>query len=154
MAAALAAKLPAPAPVQQSAPQPQVTKVPQRMEGVVDPEATREVESVQASSLVCLPAMRSTARLSGRANHIHGRIGILTIRAGVPEDHEALDRRAASTPSIVISAGQAGAPDDKSVFEAGRDRCLARTGPGGRDGGGGLLCPARRRDFFWTCVAL
>lgn len=58
MAAALAAKLPAPAPVQQSAPQPQATKVPQRMEGVVDPEATREVESVQLSSLVFLKIMK------------------------------------------------------------------------------------------------
>jgi translation initiation factor 3 subunit H len=52
MAAALAASLPAPVLPQAEA-QPQVTKVPQRLEGVVDPEALRDVESVSLNSLVC-----------------------------------------------------------------------------------------------------
>lgn len=51
MAAALAASLPAPV-VPQAESQPQVTKVPQRLEGVVDPEALRDVESVSLNSLV------------------------------------------------------------------------------------------------------
>jgi hypothetical protein len=51
MAAALAASLPAPV-VQQAEAQPQVTKVPQRLEGVVDPEALRDVESVSLNALV------------------------------------------------------------------------------------------------------
>jgi hypothetical protein len=53
MAAALAASLPAPVaptPAQQSA--PKATSVPQRLEGVIDPEAAREVESVKLNSLV------------------------------------------------------------------------------------------------------
>lgn len=51
MAAALAASLPAPV-LPTVAPQPQVTKVPQRLEGVVDPEALRDVESVKLNALV------------------------------------------------------------------------------------------------------
>ena len=51
MAAALAASLPAPV-IPQAEAQPQVTKVPQRLEGVVDPEALRDVESVSLNSLV------------------------------------------------------------------------------------------------------
>jgi hypothetical protein len=51
MAAALAASLPAPVAPQAES-QPQVTKVPQRLEGVVDPEALRDVESVSLNSLV------------------------------------------------------------------------------------------------------
>ena len=51
MAAALAASLPAPVAPQVEF-QPQVTKVPQRLEGVVDPEALRDVESVSLNSLV------------------------------------------------------------------------------------------------------
>lgn len=51
MAAALAASLPAPVLPQADA-QPQVTKVPQRLEGVVDPEALRDVESVSLNALV------------------------------------------------------------------------------------------------------
>lgn len=51
MAATLAASLPAPV-LPSSAPQPQVTKVPQRLEGVVDPEALRDVESVKLNALV------------------------------------------------------------------------------------------------------
>ena len=51
MAATLAASLPAPV-LPTSAPQPQVTKVPQRLEGVVDPEALRDVESVKLNALV------------------------------------------------------------------------------------------------------
>jgi hypothetical protein len=53
MAAALAASLPAPVLPQADA-QPQVTKVPQRLEGVVDPEALRNVESVSLNALVCV----------------------------------------------------------------------------------------------------
>lgn len=55
MAAALAASLPAPAaarPTQSISAAPKSTQVPQRMEGVVDVEAAREVESVQLNSLV------------------------------------------------------------------------------------------------------
>lgn len=54
MAAALAASLPA-AVSTQATPQPaaqQPSKVPQRLEGVVDVEAAREVENVSLSSLV------------------------------------------------------------------------------------------------------
>jgi translation initiation factor 3 subunit H len=51
MAAALAASLPAPVLPQAEA-QPQVTKVPQRLEGVVDPDALRDVESVSLNALV------------------------------------------------------------------------------------------------------
>lgn len=54
MAAALAASLPA-AISRQATPQPaaqQPSKVPQRLEGVVDVEAAREVENVSLSSLV------------------------------------------------------------------------------------------------------
>jgi translation initiation factor 3 subunit H len=51
MAAALAASLPAPV-IPQAEAQPQVTKVPQRLEGVVDPEALRDVESVSLNALV------------------------------------------------------------------------------------------------------
>jgi translation initiation factor 3 subunit H len=53
MAAALAASLPAPTQQRVATPQPAApTKVPQRMEGVVDVEAAREVETVQLNSLV------------------------------------------------------------------------------------------------------
>jgi hypothetical protein len=52
MAAALAATLPA-APIAKPVEQTQqAVKVPQRMEGVVDVDASRDVESVQLSSLV------------------------------------------------------------------------------------------------------
>lgn len=53
MAAALAASLPAPvvrAPTPLQA--PKATAVPQRLEGVVDAEAARDVESVKLNSLV------------------------------------------------------------------------------------------------------
>ena len=56
MAATLAASLPAPV-LPTAAPQPQVTKVPQRLEGVVDPEALRDVESVKLNALVCYQAI-------------------------------------------------------------------------------------------------
>ena len=52
MAAALAASLPAAPVVKKDEGAPQSVKVPQRMEGVVDVDASREVESVQLSSLV------------------------------------------------------------------------------------------------------
>ena len=57
MAATLAASLPRPpvVPVPQPAAQrnaPSSTKVPQRMEGVLDVEASREVETVKLNSLV------------------------------------------------------------------------------------------------------
>jgi len=58
MAAALAASLPAPVLPQADA-QPQVTKVPQRLEGVVDPEALRDVESVSLNALVCVMSCRT-----------------------------------------------------------------------------------------------
>ncbi|OWZ64355.1 hypothetical protein AYX14_06509 [Cryptococcus neoformans] len=60
MAAALAASLPA-AISRQATPQPaaqQPSKVPQRLEGVVDVEAAREVENVSLSSLVFLKMMK------------------------------------------------------------------------------------------------
>jgi hypothetical protein len=61
MAAALAASLPAPTQQRVATPQPAApTKVPQRMEGVVDVEAAREVETVQLNSLVCAELHRST----------------------------------------------------------------------------------------------
>jgi hypothetical protein len=59
MAAALAASLPAPVAPQAES-QPQVTKVPQRLEGVVDPEALRDVESVSLNSLVRVISFGST----------------------------------------------------------------------------------------------
>lgn len=58
MAAALAASLPAPVLPQADA-QPQVTKVPQRLEGVVDPEALRDVESVSLNALVRVSSCRT-----------------------------------------------------------------------------------------------
>ncbi|RSH87158.1 hypothetical protein EHS25_003649 [Saitozyma podzolica] len=59
MAAALAASLPAPTQQRVATPQPAApTKVPQRMEGVVDVEAAREVETVQLNSLVLLKIMK------------------------------------------------------------------------------------------------
>lgn len=55
MAAALAASLPA-APVvkQNTDTSHQAVKVPQRLEGVVDVDASRDIERVQLSSLVSL----------------------------------------------------------------------------------------------------
>jgi hypothetical protein len=50
MAAALAASLPAPVAPQAES-QPQVTKVPQRLEGVVDPEALRDVIRVHLTGV-------------------------------------------------------------------------------------------------------
>jgi len=52
MAAALAASLPAAPIVKQVSQAPKSVQVPQRMEGVVDVDAAREIESVQLSSLV------------------------------------------------------------------------------------------------------
>ena len=52
MAAALAASLPAAPVVKQVSQAPKSVQVPQRMEGVVDVDATRDIESVQLSSLV------------------------------------------------------------------------------------------------------
>lgn len=54
MAATLAASLPAPVVAQKPKEQSssQSAKVPQRMEGVLDVEAAREVESVNLNSLV------------------------------------------------------------------------------------------------------
>jgi translation initiation factor 3 subunit H len=55
MAATLAASLPALPAAKSAAPAtPAPAKVPQRMEGVVDPEALRDVESIQLNSLVRL----------------------------------------------------------------------------------------------------
>lgn len=57
MAAALAASLPA--PVLPTAPvEPQITKVPQRLEGFVDPEAQRDVESIKLNSLVFMKMLK------------------------------------------------------------------------------------------------
>lgn len=57
MAAALAASLPA--PVLPTAPvEPQTTKVPQRLEGFVDPEAQRNVESIKLNSLVFMKMLK------------------------------------------------------------------------------------------------
>lgn len=64
MAAALAASLPAPSvarPTQSISAAPKSTQVPQRMEGVVDVEAAREVESVQLNSLVSEGLVRGVA---------------------------------------------------------------------------------------------
>jgi hypothetical protein len=69
MAAALAASLPAPVAPQAES-QPQVTKVPQRLEGVVDPEALRDVESVSLNSLVRVISFGSTFRVHLNANRI------------------------------------------------------------------------------------
>jgi translation initiation factor 3 subunit H len=57
MAATLAASLPAPTITQKQKEQnfTQSAKVPQRMEGVLDVEAAREVESVNLNSLVSRP---------------------------------------------------------------------------------------------------
>lgn len=77
MAAALAASLPAPV-LPQAAPQPQVTKVPQRLEGVVDPEAARDVESVKLNALV--------SDTTGQ-HHVHH----ADESAGLYEDAQALD---------------------------------------------------------------
>lgn len=58
MAATLAASLPRPPLVPVAQPNqsngPSTTKVPQRMEGVVDVEGTKEVESVNLNSLVSI----------------------------------------------------------------------------------------------------
>lgn len=56
MAATLAASLPAPTIAQKPKDQSgtQSAKVPQRMEGVLDVEAARDVESVNLNSLVSL----------------------------------------------------------------------------------------------------
>lgn len=64
MAATLAASLPAPVLAQKpkESSSTQSAKVPQRMEGVLDVEATREVESVNLNSLVCSPANVSYRR--------------------------------------------------------------------------------------------
>lgn len=77
MAAALAASLPA-AISRQATPQPaaqQPSKVPQRLEGVVDVEAAREVENVSLSSLVsrlvlCRGALQD--RVCGDTNNVGG----------------------------------------------------------------------------------
>lgn len=73
MAAALAASLPA-AISRQATPQPaaqQPSKVPQRLEGVVDVEATREVENVSLSSLVSrLDHARLSCQLVGKSSKI------------------------------------------------------------------------------------
>lgn len=77
MAAALAASLPA-AISRQATPQPaaqQPSKVPQRLEGVVDVEAAREVENVSLSSLVsrlvlCRQALQD--RVCGDTNNVGG----------------------------------------------------------------------------------
>lgn len=77
MAAALAASLPA-AISRQATPQPaaqQPSKVPQRLEGVVDVEAAREVENVSLSSLVsrlvlCRRALQD--RVCGDTNNVGG----------------------------------------------------------------------------------
>ncbi|ORY26785.1 hypothetical protein BCR39DRAFT_540206 [Naematelia encephala] len=74
MAAALAASLPQPAPVA-VAPNPSSlpnggVKVPQRMEGAIDVDASREVESVQLSSLVFMKIMKhSTDTLTSPSQH-------------------------------------------------------------------------------------
>lgn len=77
MAAALAASLPA-AISRQVTPLPaaqQPSKVPQRLEGVVDVEAAREVENVSLSSLVsrlvlCRRALQD--RVCGDTNNVAG----------------------------------------------------------------------------------
>lgn len=73
MAAALAASLPA-AISRQATPQPaaqQPSKVPQRLEGVVDVEAAREVENVSLSSLVSrLDHARLSCQLVGKSSKI------------------------------------------------------------------------------------
>lgn len=77
MAAALAASLPA-AISRQATPQPaaqQPSKVPQRLEGVVDVEAAREVENVSLSSLVSRLVLRRRAlqdRVCGDTNNVGG----------------------------------------------------------------------------------
>lgn len=53
MAAAIAASLPAVQAAPTPAPAPAPAKVPARMEGFLDVEAAREVESVKLNSLVC-----------------------------------------------------------------------------------------------------
>lgn len=73
MAAALAASLPA-AISRQATPQPaaqQPSKVPQRLEGVVDVEAAREVENVSLSSLVSrFDHARLSCQLVGKSSKI------------------------------------------------------------------------------------
>ena len=96
MAAALAASLPAPVqailPTAQTAPTP--TKVPQRLEGVVDAEAARDVEAVSLNSLVCTRLLSSHSyhhRLilfSGLEAPLHNRIFLAsTLSSGSPPTH-------------------------------------------------------------------
>jgi hypothetical protein len=82
MAAALAASLPAPVAPQAES-QPQVTKVPQRLEGVVDPEALRDVESVSLNSLVRVISFGSTLPASNPTDRGQCRVltgAVLTLR--------------------------------------------------------------------------
>lgn len=98
MAAALAASLPA-AISRQATPQPaaqQPSKVPQRLEGVVDVEAAREVENVSLSSLVSRkvalgfpPIMSALARTARQ----HGCTSADSWwKIGFPQNDEALYR--------------------------------------------------------------
>jgi translation initiation factor 3 subunit H len=56
MAAALAASLPAPAPPPK--PATPVPTIPQRMEGAIDVEASKDIESINLNSLVLLKIMK------------------------------------------------------------------------------------------------
>jgi hypothetical protein len=120
MAATLAASLPSLPAAKIATPQaPAPAKVPQRMEGVVDPEASRDIESIQLNSLVRILHLTPPHSTSPPPSHIPlppnptspslihcmgNTAEYITSRLGSSKNNETFHRQPSRTSSNIISA--------------------------------------------------